>query len=131
MELNERISYVIASAGINASQFARSIGTSKTMVHNYIAGRGSKPSFDVLAKILLVYPQISCKWLILGQGSPFVGGISPLDARIRAAQPQAQDTRQAHDLKIELLTRRVLELEEVLKTKPKPFTRTKKAKNEK
>lgn len=68
MEINDRISDLIAKLELNPNSFADAIGVTGTVIYNIIKGRRSKPSFDVLQKILLAYQTINANWLLNGDG---------------------------------------------------------------
>lgn len=68
MEINERITHLIASLEMNANSFADAIGVKSAVVYNIVKGRRSKPSFEVLQKILLSYQTLNANWLINGEG---------------------------------------------------------------
>jgi hypothetical protein len=73
MTINERIKILIDTLedGV-ASKFANKIGVARTTISSMIPkGRGdnpSKPSFDILEKIVAAYPSVSAAWLLGGEG---------------------------------------------------------------
>lgn len=64
METNERILKFIEYKGISVNAFEKSIGKST----NYVRNSKSFTS-NVLAKIMVTYPELSIEWLITGKGS--------------------------------------------------------------
>ncbi|MFY0598581.1 MAG: helix-turn-helix transcriptional regulator [Cyclobacteriaceae bacterium] len=68
MEINDRISDLINKLELNPNSFADAIGVTGTVIYNIIKGRRSKPSFEVLQKILLAYQTINANWLLNGDG---------------------------------------------------------------
>lgn len=80
--INERVNRLIKeiSKG-NKRSFSMKIGVSATVVENIVGKRGSKPSFDILEKIILSIENINSDWLMTGRGSMF-----------REEQPVAQVT---------------------------------------
>jgi transcriptional regulator with XRE-family HTH domain len=72
MEINDRISILITALDINPASFATQIGVKAAVVHNIIKGRRSKPSYDVIKKILKVYTTVNTDWLLRGKGSVLV-----------------------------------------------------------
>jgi transcriptional regulator with XRE-family HTH domain len=82
MTINQRIKFLVETYGKgNVSAFARSIDVSPTVIASYMpGGRESKPSYDVLEKILEAYPKLRLEWLMKGSGptyeEPQTGGFS-------------------------------------------------------
>ena len=68
MVINDRISDLISKLHMNPNSFADNIGVKGTVIYNIIKGRRSKPSFDVLQKILIAYEAINANWLLKGEG---------------------------------------------------------------
>lgn len=66
--INDRISTLIDALGVSPNRFSETIHVNSTVVHNIIKGRRSKPSFDVLQKIITVYDDVSADWLLRGEG---------------------------------------------------------------
>lgn len=54
---------------MNPNSFADQIGVKGTVIYNIIKGRRSKPSFDVLQKILIAYSTVNANWLLKGDGN--------------------------------------------------------------
>lgn len=67
MTLNERISEIISTEGLNAKQFAERAGIKPSTISNMMNGRNN-PSLDVMQRILSAFPDISSDWLICGKG---------------------------------------------------------------
>ncbi|WP_423129817.1 helix-turn-helix domain-containing protein [Gaoshiqia sp. Z1-71] len=74
MTINKRIAKVMESHSLNKNQFANKIGVHATVVHNIIdeKGRGNKPSFDFISKLLSSFDNINGDWLITGRGKMFL-----------------------------------------------------------
>jgi len=66
--INDRIAYLIETLGITNNRFSESINVNPTVVHNIIKGRRSKPSYDLLEKILDKYEEVNSEWLLRGTG---------------------------------------------------------------
>jgi hypothetical protein len=66
--INERIHLLIEALKLNKNSFSIKIGVDSTVIHNIVGGRLTKPSFEVLEKILLSDDNINLEWLILGKG---------------------------------------------------------------
>jgi hypothetical protein len=67
--INERVGMLIEALKLNKNSFSISIGVDPTVIHNIVGGRLTKPSFDLLEKILLSYDNINLEWFILGKGN--------------------------------------------------------------
>lgn len=68
MNINDRLKVLIESLGLNNNLFAKQIGVNPVVTHNIISGRKTKPSSDVLEKILLSFDNINAEWLVCGKG---------------------------------------------------------------
>lgn len=69
MAINDRISKLIDHFELNPNSFADSLGVKGTVIYNIVKGRRSKPSFDLLQKILVTYHTVNANWLLSGSGS--------------------------------------------------------------
>lgn len=69
MAINDRISELISDLQTNPNSFADNIGVKSPVIYNIIKGRRSKPSYEVLQKILIAYNAINANWLLRGEGS--------------------------------------------------------------
>ena len=69
MDINDRLKVLIEAVGLNNNLFAKQIGVNPTVTHNIISGRRTKPSSDLLEKILLSFDNINAEWLVCGKGS--------------------------------------------------------------
>ncbi len=67
--INDRINRLITILGKHPTSFAESVGVNVTVIFNIIKGRRSKPSFDLLLKILHTYDKLNAEWLIRGEGA--------------------------------------------------------------
>ena len=72
MCINERILHLIELKGFNKNSFCLKIGIKPQTLHHIIAGRKTKPSFNVIKKILSTFVDINAEWLITGSGKPIV-----------------------------------------------------------
>ena len=68
MAINDRISDLISDLQTNPNSFADQIGVKSPVIYNIIKGRRSKPSYDLLQKILITYGAINANWLLKGEG---------------------------------------------------------------
>lgn len=70
--INERLGQLIKELQLNNNSFAKAIRVNPVVTFNIIEGRKTKPSFDLLQKILVTFDNINAAWLITGKGSIFV-----------------------------------------------------------
>ncbi|MFV0366260.1 MAG: helix-turn-helix domain-containing protein [Mangrovibacterium sp.] len=66
--MNSRIRLILSYKGISATEFANAIGVQPSNVSHVLNGRNN-PSQPFLEKILVFYPEINARWLLLGEGS--------------------------------------------------------------
>lgn len=52
----------------NKTAFAKEVGTLPSVIASIVGGRMSKPSFELLEKIAVRYPEINGSWLLAGRG---------------------------------------------------------------
>lgn len=63
----DRLSQIIKSKHLSASQFADDIGVQRSSVSHVLSGR-NKPSLDFITKVILRYADINSEWLLTGRG---------------------------------------------------------------
>jgi len=63
-----RISRLISTKKISASQFADEIGVQRSSVSHVLSGRNN-PSLDFITKIIQAYPEVNSDWLLTGIGN--------------------------------------------------------------
>jgi transcriptional regulator with XRE-family HTH domain len=66
--IHERINQLLQQKGINAAQFADTIGVQRSSMSHLLSGR-NKPSIEFLEKCLIKFPDIDIIWLITGKHS--------------------------------------------------------------
>jgi transcriptional regulator with XRE-family HTH domain len=64
----DRISLILRTKNINASQFADEIGVQRSSISHVLSGR-NKPSLEFVQRILKRYPEINPDWLLFGKGA--------------------------------------------------------------
>ena len=72
-DINERINAVIQHLNIRPAEFSSEIGINNNATISRIAAGKVKPSYEILKKIFLRYPQINSNWLLTGEGSMLKG----------------------------------------------------------
>lgn len=70
--INDRLRLLLDLFNMKAGQFSRELGISETTIRNYI-DRTSKPSSDVIEKIVKTYSNVNLEWLVTGLGNPLLG----------------------------------------------------------
>ncbi len=65
--MNERIARILSAENLSNKEFAELLGIQRSGVSHLLSGR-NKPSLDFLAKLLMHFPDINPRWLILGYG---------------------------------------------------------------
>ena len=70
MSITERLQYIIEELfDGNKAAFARAIGIAPTSISNYLGkDRASKPSSDILEKIVNSVEKVNAYWLLTGKG---------------------------------------------------------------
>lgn len=76
MSITERLQYIIDELfDGNKAAFARVIGIAPTSISNYLGKeRASKPSSDILEKIVNTVEKVNAHWLLTGKGDAFTNG---------------------------------------------------------
>jgi predicted transcriptional regulator len=69
--INQRLNFLLNTLGMKAGPFSRALGLSETTIRNYI-DRNSKPSSEVLEKIVNTFKQVNLVWLVTGVGEHFL-----------------------------------------------------------
>jgi transcriptional regulator with XRE-family HTH domain len=72
----DRISQLIKTMKLSASQFADEIGVQRSSVSHVLSGR-NKPSLDFVTKIMMAYPDVNADWLLTGMGNMYSDESSP------------------------------------------------------
>jgi transcriptional regulator with XRE-family HTH domain len=71
--INDRVLTLANKLCTTQKHFAEMIGISIGTLNNITNGRKSKPSFDILEKILTCFHQVDANWLITGKGQMLKG----------------------------------------------------------
>lgn len=66
--ISERIYQLMEALGLSLSNFSDEVGIDKSSLSHIKTGR-SKPTLEMMLKIISRYPDISLDWLILGGGT--------------------------------------------------------------
>jgi len=73
LSINSRIVFLIdALEKGRRVDFAEKIGVPQGSLHGIVGKRQSEPYYRILNKILINYPNVNSRWLMLGEGEPFV-----------------------------------------------------------
>ena len=63
--MKERLEFILKNKGLTATSFARMLEIQPSGLSHILSGR-NKPSFDLVVKILKVFPEFNPDWLLLG-----------------------------------------------------------------
>lgn len=74
--MKEKLDYLLKSKGLSSSTLARMLEIQPSGISHLLSGR-NKPSFDLVVKILRVFPDINPDWLLLDKGD-MTRGSEPL-----------------------------------------------------
>jgi transcriptional regulator with XRE-family HTH domain len=69
--IGQRLKFLMEALNLKVRTFANALDVSETNIRNYTV-RDSKPSADILERIVRQYPQINTHWLITGEGEPLL-----------------------------------------------------------
>lgn len=72
MPINERLKQLVNELGLNNNSFAKAMGVNPVVTFNVLEGRKSKPSFELLEKIIFTFDNINLYWLLKGEGEMFL-----------------------------------------------------------
>jgi transcriptional regulator with XRE-family HTH domain len=70
--INQRIKFLLNELGLSARDFSRAVGVPDNNTQNYLEPRFAQPKADYLEKVMLHFGSINPKWLLTGQGEPFL-----------------------------------------------------------
>ncbi len=111
--INDRIIKLLRHYGVTVTSFSKEIGLPQSNLANVIAGRRSKPSIDLIAKIKQHRPDISLDWLILGQGDMLIDSAS---TNVIGKKGDIQKPSSVHhDQQVDFLNQHIRELTQVIK----------------
>jgi hypothetical protein len=79
----------------NKTAFGRETDILPGVLASITGGRLSKPSFELLQKIMMRYPAVSGDWLVLGRG-PMLQGEAQAAGEASEAAPQSYVTREQY-----------------------------------
>jgi len=88
--LIDRIRQIIEQKGLNSSDFATQIGSSRSVITHILNGRNN-PSWDILKKILEKYEDINTEWLLFGKGPMYKSERSIIRPEKHFVQPSLFD----------------------------------------
>lgn len=73
ISVHDRFMELIEDKNLNKKSFSEKVGVSYSTVYTMF-DKGSGPSFDLLNKTAIKYPEVDLRWLVTGQGSMYKGG---------------------------------------------------------
>lgn len=99
--INERIMQVIKHYELNKNSFAKKIGvSSNSVIENIVAGRQSKPSYDVLSKIAVAFNDVHLRWLLNGEGEMLISKEYGRELSTESKQLKVNTENSEHDNEI-------------------------------
>lgn len=69
MDIVDRLNYFLENSGISKSQFADNCNIPRPTASQILSGRNKKISDEIIAKVHIMYPQLSIMWLMFGEGN--------------------------------------------------------------
>ncbi len=88
--VGQRFSQLIQALGMSKNAFAISLDKTATVIQHLVDER-NKPGFDLMNKVVDVYPNVSIEWLLRGKG-PMLLNETPAPATTIAEAPAAAAT---------------------------------------
>jgi len=73
--VGQRFSQLIQALGMSKNAFAISLDKTATVIQHLVDER-NKPGFDLMNKVVDVYPNVSIEWLLRGKGPMMLNGTS-------------------------------------------------------
>jgi len=67
LEVALRITSLMENLGMKPADFAEKVGIQKSAV-SHLTGARNNPSFEVIVRMLMAFPELNPDWLILGKG---------------------------------------------------------------
>lgn len=99
-----RIKELIEGTGMSLREYARFIGVSTTVLHNFIAGRNNI-SYAILKAVLTSVPKLNVKWVMFGIGDKYTN--------VDTSQQHALDLM---EMKVQFLGQQIRDKEEIIST---------------
>lgn len=114
--IHQRFQLIVNELGLNTNVFSKELGVASTQIYNIINGRNA-PSFDLLQKLVLTFPQFNIDWILLGKGPIINNGPadSPLNADANLSKKIKDMERQLAAIKAQLNKPTVMTEEKALK----------------
>jgi hypothetical protein len=89
--VGQRFSQLIQALGMSKNAFAISLDKTATVIQHLVDER-NKPGFDLMNKVVDVYPNVSIEWLLRGKGPMLLNAIPAAADVPAAAAPAAPST---------------------------------------
>jgi hypothetical protein len=86
--VGQRFSQLIQALGMSKNAFAISLDKTATVIQHLVDER-NKPGFDLMNKVVDVYPNVSIEWLLRGKG-PMLLNEAIVPAAVTAENPAAE-----------------------------------------
>jgi hypothetical protein len=86
--VGQRFSQLIQALGMSKNAFAISLDKTATVIQHLVDER-NKPGFDLMNKVVDVYPNVSIEWLLRGKGPMMLGSALGAATPVAPAAPKA------------------------------------------
>ena len=74
--MKEKLEFLLQNKGLSATSLARLLEIQPSGISHILSGR-NKPSFDLVVKILKLFPDINPDWLLLDSDVPYRSSMQP------------------------------------------------------
>ncbi len=88
--MKDRIRQLLEMDGLNATEFSKKVKINASVVSNILNDK-NQPSFDVIQKIIVAYPEVDVSWLMTGRGSIFSTDNEVFEQELTENQPAVTD----------------------------------------
>lgn len=95
--VNQRILDLIKGLNLNKNSFSVKIGVAATNL-THIENDRSYPSYELLEKILISFPNVNATWLMLGVGQMFIENETNVNRSIEEIERENKRLKGALDL---------------------------------
>lgn len=103
--VHERIKILIQALDLTVAKFAVKVGLDNHQTLYKMLNNGTKPSFDTIVSILNFFPEVNPRWLLLGEGEMFDGGVSSLIKEVDTLRAAIADKERIIKLQEDALDR--------------------------
>ncbi len=88
--INARVLMVMGKMGFKKGELANRLGVSAAVITHIYSGR-NKAGLDLIQKLLVVFPELDERWLLLGEGNMIKATQRPSMVEIKSKMEAAKD----------------------------------------